>query len=213
MIACVRSYDPDTVSRYSITIWEVLKFEILNAQEEFLSESSLQALREIAQRLSEGVTQASQDIPLAQYLRPITKECNEQLQEPQQKQAKPAQQILKSLSSASAVAFTLVIQAVVAPIFTIYQEADGIAKQRALLETYSVLFESAIQVFGEWTTRGSEVAVENPLLEFKDQFSDVLGQALMGSVKEEMSFRVTALKAFLRLSILLCPGLPLKGTC
>ncbi|KAI2786031.1 hypothetical protein POX_h09796 [Penicillium oxalicum] len=202
LIACVRSYDPDTVSRYSITIWEVLKFEILNAQEEFLSESSLQALREIAQRLSEGVTQASQDIPLAQYLRPITKECNEQLQEPQQKQAKPAQQILKSLSSASAVAFTLVIQAVVAPIFTIYQEADGIAKQRALLETYSVLFESAIQVFGEWTTRGSEVAVENPLLEFKDQFSDVLGQALMGSVKEEISFRVTALKAFLRLSIL-----------
>ncbi|KAJ5455527.1 uncharacterized protein N7458_003791 [Penicillium daleae] len=202
LIACIHSYDPDTVSRYSITIWEVLKFEILNAQEEFLSESSLQALQAIAQRLSEGVTQVSQDLPLAQYLRPITKECNEQLQEPQQKQAKPAQQILKSLSSASAVTFTLIVQTVVAPIFTIYQEADGIAKQRALLETLSVLFESAIQVFGQWTTRGDEVTLENPLLEFKDQFSDVLGQALMGAAKEEVSFRVTALKGFLRLSTL-----------
>ncbi|KAJ5290987.1 hypothetical protein N7478_000238 [Penicillium angulare] len=202
LIACIHSYDPDTVSKYSITIWEVLKFEILNAQEEFLSESSLEALSAIAQRLSEGVTQISQDIPLAQYLRPITKECNEQLQEPQHKQAKPAQQILKSLSSASAATFSLIVQTVVAPIFTIYQEADGIAKQRALLETLAVLFQSAVHVFGQWTTRGSEVSQENPLLEFKDQFSDILGQALMGSAKEEISFRITALRGFLGLSTL-----------
>ncbi|KAJ5765709.1 hypothetical protein N7520_005268 [Penicillium odoratum] len=202
LIACIHSYDPDTVSRYSITIWEVLKFEILNAQEEFLSELSLEALSGIAQRLSEGVTQVSSDLPLAQYLRPITQECNEQLQEPQQKQAKPAQQILSSLSSSSVVAFTLIVQTVVAPIFTIYQEADGIVKQRALLETLAVLFQSATQVFGQWTTRGGEVAHENPLVEFKDQFSDVLGQALMGSAKDEVSFRVTALKGFLRLSTL-----------
>lgn len=202
MIACIHSYDPDTVSRYSITIWDVLKFEILNAQEEFLSEASLQALQGIAQRLSEGVTQVSQDLPLAQYLRPITKECNEQLQEPQQKQAKPAQQILKHLSSASVIAFTLIVQTVVTPIFTVYQEADGIAKQRALLETLTVLFESATKIFGEWTTRGGEVSLENPLIEFRDQFSGILGQALMGAAKDEVSFRATALKGFLRLSTL-----------
>ncbi|KAJ6006730.1 hypothetical protein N7451_004674 [Penicillium sp. IBT 35674x] len=202
LIACIHSYDPDTVSRYSITIWEVLKFEILNAQEEFLSESSLEALSGIAKRLSEGVTEVSSNLPLAQYLRPITQECNEQLQEPQQKQAKPAQQILSSLSSSSAVAFTIIVQSVVAPIFTIYQEADGIVKQRALLETLAVLFQSATQVFGQWTTRGGEVTQANPLVEFKDQFSDVLGQALMGSAKDEVSFRVTALKGFLRLSTL-----------
>lgn len=99
-------------------------------------------------------------------------------------------------------AFTLIVQTVVAPIFTIYQEADGIVKQRALLETLSVLFDAAIKVFGQWTTRGGEVPYENPLLEFKDQFSDLLGQALMGAAKEEVSFRVTALKGFLRLSTL-----------
>lgn len=149
-----------------------------------------------------GVTEVTPDLPLAQYLRPVTKECNEQLQEPQQKQAKPAQQILNSLSSSSAAAFTLIVQTVVAPIFTIYQEADGIVKQRALLETLSALFQAAIKVFGQWTTRGGEVLYENPLLEFKDQFSDVLGQALMGAAKEEVSFRISALKGFLRLSTL-----------
>ncbi|EYE91839.1 MET18/MMS19 family protein [Aspergillus ruber CBS 135680] len=202
LIACIHTFDPDTVSRYSITIWETLKFEILNAQEEFLSDISLEALQGIAKRLSEGVMEASPQLPLAQYLRPITKECNEQLREPQQKQAKPSQQILSYTSAASAVALTLIVQSVVAPLLTIYQEADGIVKQRALLETLVVLFDSAISVFGEWTSRGLETILGNPLLEFKDQFSEIFGQALMGSAKEEASFRVTALKGFLRLSTL-----------
>lgn len=180
----------------------MLKFEILNAQEEFLAELSLQTLQSIAQQLSEGVTQVSQELPLAHFLKPIMKECNEQLREPQQKQAKPAQKILNSVSSASAASFTLTVQAVVAPLFTIYQEADGIAKQRALLDTLVVLFDSAITVFGQWTDRHPAVTIDNPLLEFKDQFSDVFGQALMGTAKEEVSFRVTALKGLLRLSAL-----------
>ncbi|KAJ5817199.1 Armadillo-like helical [Penicillium robsamsonii] len=202
LIACIHSYDPDTVSKYSITIWEVLKFEILNAQEEFLSEISLEALQAITQRLSEGVTKVSQELPLAKFLQPITKECNEQLQEPQNKQAKPAQSILSCVAAASPVSFILAVQTVVAPIFTLYQEADGIIKQRALLETLNVLFEAATTVYGQWTTRSGEAAIENPLLEFKDQFSDLFGQALMGAAKEEVSFRVTALKGFLRLSTL-----------
>ncbi|PYI03874.1 DNA repair/transcription protein [Aspergillus sclerotiicarbonarius CBS 121057] len=202
LIACVKLYDPNTVSKYSITIWETLKFEILNAQEEFLSELSLLVLSSIAQRLSEGVTQVSDQLPLAVYLRPITKECNEQIREPQQKQAKPAQQILSSVSAASAASFTLIVQTVVAPLLTIYQEADGIAKQRALLDTLGVLFDSAIRVFGEWASRDPEPTLDNPLLEFKDQFSDIFGQALMGVIKEEFSFRTSALKGFLRLSTL-----------
>ncbi|CAG8159085.1 unnamed protein product [Penicillium olsonii] len=202
LIACIQAYDPNTVSKFSITVWEVLKFEILNAQEEFLSESSLEALQTITRRLSEGVTEVSQDLPLAKYLQPITKECNEQLHEPQNKQAKPAQSILSCVSAASPVSFTLVVQTVVAPIFTLYQEADGIVKQKALLETLNVLFESATTIFGQWTTREAEPAIDNPLLEFKDQLSEILGQVLMGAAKEEVSFRVTALKGFLRLSTL-----------
>jgi DNA repair/transcription protein MET18/MMS19 len=202
LIACINSYSPDTVSKYSITIWETIKFEILNAQEEFLSDLSLTALHDIAKRLSEGVTQISDQLPLAQYLRPITKECNEQLREPQQKQAKPAQEILKATSKASAASFSLIVQVVVAPLLTLYQGADGITKQRALLETLTQLFESAITVFGEWTSRTPVLSAENPLLEFKDQFSEIFGQALMGTVKEEVSFRISALKGFLRLSTL-----------
>src|SRR5438034_5001908 len=97
LAACISAYDPATVSRYSITIWDSLKFEILNAQEDALADESLHVLQVLAKHLGPG--SPLQQSPLAQYLKPIAKECSEQLREPQQKQAKPARQILQSLSA------------------------------------------------------------------------------------------------------------------
>jgi DNA repair/transcription protein MET18/MMS19 len=188
------------VSRYSIKIWDAVKFEILNVQEEFLSEMSLNVLRVIVRRLSEHITQVSSDMPLAQFLNPIIQECNDQLREPQNKQAQPAREILRTVSSASIPSFILIIQSVVAPLFTIYQEADSIAKQRAFLETYVTLLDSAIDLYGTWADRDVPQQFENPLSAFQDQFTEVFSQALMGAAKEEISFRQTALQGLLRLS-------------
>ncbi|KAL2373193.1 DNA repair/transcription protein [Blastomyces gilchristii SLH14081] len=199
LYACISSYDPATLSRYSISVWDTLKFEILNAQEEIITEESLRVLQCLAKRLS-TLTTTSQISALAQYLKPITKECNEQLREPQQKQAQPARQILRSLSSASLASFALIIQAVVAPLLAVYQDADGIAKQRALLESFVVLFDSAIDIFGTWTTPGSDPAPENPLSSFQERLIEIFSQALMGSAKDETSFRLTSLQGLLRLS-------------
>ncbi|KAK2758720.1 hypothetical protein FQN54_003410 [Arachnomyces sp. PD_36] len=202
MKACIFAYDPVTVSRYSITIWDSVKFEILNGDDESLSNESLNVLQSVAKRLSEGPTPDSHKSSLAQYLRPITKECNEQLREPQQKLAKPAQHILRSLSAASSASFSLIIQAVVAPLFTVYQEADGIAKQRALLDALVSLFDSAIEIYGTWSSRDSDAPPESPLSPFQEKLSETFSQALMGTTKDEISFRVTALKGLIRLSTL-----------
>lgn len=202
LIACIKSYDTNTVSRYSIQVWDAVKFEILNVQEDFLSEMSLNVLKAIVKRLSEHATQVSQEMPLAHFLKPIIQECNGQLREPQAKQAKPAREIIRHVSSASIPAFILVIQSTVAPLFTIYQEADSIAKQRAFLETYVTLLDSAIDLYGTWTDKSFTQQFENPLTAFQDQFTEVFSQALMGSAKEEISFRQTALQGLLRLSTL-----------
>ncbi|EEA18638.1 hypothetical protein TMatcc_010818 [Talaromyces marneffei ATCC 18224] len=202
LVACIESYDTNTVSRYSIQVWDAVKFEILNVQEDFLSEMSLSMLKVIVKRLSEHTVQVTQDMPLAHFLKPIITECNEQLREPQAKQAKPAREIIRNVSSASIPAFTLVIQSVVAPLFTIYQEADSIAKQRAFLETYVTLLDAAIDLYGTWADKGFTQQFENPLTSFQDQFTEVFSQALMGSAKEEISFRQTALQGLLRLSTL-----------
>ena len=185
-----------------MTLWDSIKFEILNVQEEDLAEEALVALQAIAIRLSRGTESTDLKTPIAKYLRPITKECNEQLQEPQHKQAKPVGQILSALGIVSPVAFLLIVKAVVPPLNTLYEDADSVGKQRALLEVLVQLLDSAIAVYGTPSTPAPVTAIENPLEPFKDRLFELTSQALMGAAADEVSFRVVALKALLKLCLL-----------
>lgn len=200
--ACASAYDVTTMANYSVTLWDSLKYEILNVQEEDLADEALVALRAIAVKLSQGLSSTDAKTPLARYLRPVTKECNEQLQEPQQKQAKPAGQILSSLGTASPVAFYLIVKAVVAPMLTLYQDAGGIAKQRAILEVFVQILDSGLVVFGTPSSTDPLPEVENPLDGFKDRLFELFSQALMSTATEELTFRIVALKGLVRLCML-----------
>ena len=190
------------MSNYSVTLWDSIKFEILNVQEEDLAEEALVSLQAIAIRLSQGTESADLKTPIARFLRPITKECNEQLREPQHKQAKPVGQILSALGIASPVAFYLIVTAIVPPLNTLYQDADGIGKQRALLEVLVQLLDSAIAVYGTPSIPAPTTTIENPLGPFKDWLFELTSQALMGTAADEVSFRVVALKALVKLCLL-----------
>ncbi|KAL9130058.1 MAG: hypothetical protein Q9217_001662 [Psora testacea] len=200
--ACALSYGVTVVSNYSITLWDSLKFEILNAQEEDLAEEALKALQAIAIRLSRGLDSTDPKTPLANYLRPIMKQCNEQLQEPQHKQARPVGQILSVLGTVSPIAFLFIVKAVLPPLSTLYQGADSIAKQRALLEVLVQLLDCAIAVYGSPIMPAPETSIDNPLLPFKDRLFELNSQALMSTAVEEVSFRMVAVKALLRLCLL-----------
>ncbi|KAH0545058.1 hypothetical protein FGG08_000829 [Glutinoglossum americanum] len=198
--ACASNYGPTTISVHSTQLWDSLKFEVFNAQDEDLATETLIGIRAIAVKLSFGLTSAAPQSPLARFLRPITTECNERLREPQQKQARPAGQVLGSLATASPVAFASTIKAVMAPLLTLYQDADGIGKQRALLEVLGQLFESALTVYGLWCSMEGYPIENNPLDAFRDKLFEIFCQALMGTAKEETSFRIVALRGLLRLT-------------
>ena len=200
--SCALSYGYVTMSNYSVTLWDSLKFEILNVQEEDLADETLKALQSIAIRLSRGLESADPKTPLATYLRPITKECNERLQEPEHKQAKSAGRILSMLGVTSPVAFVLIIRSSFPPLSTLYQAAETIAKQRALLEVLVQILDSAIGVYGTPAMPAPETSVENPLTPFKDRVFELTSQALMSTAIDEVSFRIRALQALLRLCLL-----------
>lgn len=193
------SYSLSVVSNYSATLWDSLKYEILNVQEEELAEEALVALQAIATRLSKGLTSTNQTTHLARYIRPITTECNEQLREPQHKQAKPVGQILSALATSSTVALYLIVRAVVPPLMTLYQDSGNIADQRALLEVLVQLYNAAVALDQTPGTSLSSTDIEHPLASFKDRFLDLFSQALMGTPAEEVSSRVVALTGLLRL--------------
>lgn len=190
------------MSNYSVTLWDSLKFEILNVQEEDLAAEALVSLQAVAIRLSRGLESTDLKSPLARYIRTITKECNEQLQEPQHKQAKPVGRILGALGTASPVAFSLIVKAVIPPLNTLYQDADSISRQRALLEVLVQMLDSAIAIYGTLAIPAPMTNAENSLEPFKDRLFEMASQALMSTAIDEVSFRVVALKTLLRLCML-----------
>ena len=190
------------MSKYAITLWDSLKYEILNVQEEDLAEEALNALRAIAVSLSDGSTSSDPKTALARYIQPIMKECNEQLQEPQHKQAKAVGQIMSSLASASTIALYLVVKAVMPPILTLIQDADNLAKQRSLLEALTQLLDSAISLSGGSDTKTLASSISHPLEPFKDRLVELCSQILMSTAPGEVSFRIVALRALLRLCTL-----------
>ncbi|KAL8997057.1 MAG: hypothetical protein Q9188_006419 [Gyalolechia gomerana] len=199
LTACASSFSVVVMSHYSITLWDSLKYEILNVQDQDVAEDALVALQAIATRLGKGLTSTHQTTPLARYLRSITKECNEILQEPQHKQAKPAGQIFSSLATTSSVSLYLIAKAVVPPLLALYKDTDSIADQRALLEVLVQIHNAAVALDQDPGLPHLTPDLENPLLPFKDRLFELFSQVLMGSPSEEVSFRIEALKGLLRL--------------
>ncbi|KAK7890024.1 hypothetical protein LTR67_008489 [Exophiala xenobiotica] len=201
LASCSVNYDPSVISQYSITLWDAVKFEVLQAQEPELAAEALNVLKGIAQCLSTDMQNPASP-PLLQYLKPVNKECLEHLQEPASRQAKASGDILKSVASASIQSFETVINVVGPSLFTIYQSAEGLVQQRAVLEVANQLFEASIEVYGSWTTpsQRNPAGRVNLIGEFKDKFVAIYSQALMGTVKEEVSFRLTAANGLLSVS-------------
>ncbi|KAG0131695.1 putative DNA repair/transcription protein [Tuber indicum] len=200
--ACALSYGPQTISTHSTQLWDAVKFEVLNSTEEDeLATEALSAIRAIAETLSFGLKfSAPTASPLARYLSGIVKECLKLLQEPQQKQAKPAGNILSKSATASTVAHLFIVEKTMPALLLIHGDADSLAKQRALMEILNMLFQSSLQIFGAWGDSTSEQVHSNPFTEYIDKLFEMYSQALMGSLREEVSLRITALKGL----VLLC---------
>ncbi|KAK5171553.1 hypothetical protein LTR04_001809 [Oleoguttula sp. CCFEE 6159] len=202
LISCVAEYGSRTVSLYSITLWDSLKFEILNVQEEDLAQLALMVLTEIARTLSKA---AGAGGPLNAYIKPIAKESNEHLQDAPTKQSQAAGQILNAISQASPEASDLIVRSVLPNLFVLYQDANTTAKRRGLIEVLVQLVNSNRDVYGEWRTVNierlpSDQAASNALLKFSDQALDIMSTVLTNTPINEVSYRLVALGGLLQLA-------------
>lgn len=204
MTACTLAYGPKVMAKYHITLWDAVKFEILNAPgpEDEIQDEALITIRAIATALAKPYDDGTANLstieisPLGKYLKAITKECLEHLTEPQSKIAKPGGRILASVAKAGVFPHNFIIKKTLPTMVTLYEGfadgVDGPAKQRALLEVMSQVFASTLEVFGAWGDTKT-VAVENPLVQFKDKLFDIYSRSLMGTPRDEIGNRIDAL--------------------
>jgi DNA repair/transcription protein MET18/MMS19 len=195
--ASVNEYGPRTISLYSITLWDALKFEILNVQEEDLAEEALNGLAAIARTLSQGTAG-----PLNAYLRPIIKECNEHLEDAPTKQSQASARILHRIAQVSAEVTNTLLAGVLPTLFLLFQNADTMAKRRGLLEVLIQLIRANIAVYGDWRAPGAsgDKVSTNALKEFRDQSLEILLNGLESAPAKEVSFRLVCLDGLLQLS-------------
>jgi DNA repair/transcription protein MET18/MMS19 len=188
--ACALSYEVATINLYSVTLWDALKFEVLNVQEEVLAEEALTALATIAAKCSQS------EGPLNAFLRPVIKECNEHLEDAPTKQSAAAGQMLYAVTKAGPLVAGKIAAGVLPELFSLYKASNSITKRRGLLEVYNEI----LRAFQDM--QKVDLAFEATALE--DTSTDALAaaiQVLVNAPKAEVSFRLTALKT---LELLTC---------
>ncbi|KAF2756741.1 MMS19 nucleotide excision repair protein-like protein [Pseudovirgaria hyperparasitica] len=200
--ACISNYGFQTISLYAITLWDALKFEILNVQEEDLATESLNCLAGIARQLSLG-TQSQ----LNAYLGPIIKECNQHLEDAPTKQSSSSGRIVKSVAATTPQATNTVISGIVPTFFSLYHTADNFPKRRGLLEVFGSIMKADIEVYGDWRSMhslrfGDDIAEKPPnaFVEYGEQALHLMSSDLSSAPVKEVSFRLTALDGLLQLS-------------
>lgn len=195
LIDCISNYGPRTVSLYSVTLWDALKFEILNVQEEDLAESALEALALIARQLlsaSEGALNA--------YLKPIIKECNEHLEDAPTKQSQAAGRMLSSMMRKSPDLADIITKAVLPHLFVLFQASESISKRRGLLEALDYIIAATVEVSSQWQVRNADGLItsdrtsSNAFRSFSGEVLDAQLRAAVSAPKGEVSFRLIALK-------------------
>jgi DNA repair/transcription protein MET18/MMS19 len=195
--ASVTEYGPRSVSLYAVTLWDALKFEVLNVQEEDLAQEALAGLAAIARTLSQGTPGS-----LNAYLKPIMKECNEHLEDAPTKQSQASARILQSIANVSPEVTGMLLAGVLPNLFLLFQTADTMAKRRGLLEVLVQLIKANIDVYGDWRTMGpgGEQVGNNALAQFRDQALDIMLDGLETAPSKEVAFRLVCLDGLIQLS-------------
>lgn len=196
IVSCINQYEPTTISLYSVTLWDALKFEILNVQEEDLAQKSLEALGDISKRLAMATENA-----LNAYLKPIVKECTEHLEDAPTKQSEAAGRILYSIASSSPNVTDMVIKGVLPVMLTLFQASESIVKRRGLIEVLNKLLQAVRHVSSDWMIKDEDGIIKldradsHALKAFTDDIVALLLQAVVSAPKTEISFRLFSLQA------------------
>ncbi|GAM91442.1 hypothetical protein ANO11243_094920 [Dothideomycetidae sp. 11243] len=196
LISCINNYEPLIVTRYSITLWDALKFEILNLQEEDLAQSSLEALGNLTKQLELAGSAA-----LNAFLKPLIKECNEHLEDAPTKQSDAAGKILSEIAKTSPDVADSIVKGVMPSLLSLFQSSNSIARRRGLVEVLNQLLRGVEEVSTRWQTRDedglivSDRATTHAFTAFTKQSVELLLEAVVSGPKTEISFRLCSLHA------------------
>ena len=122
---CISAYSPDTIAQYSETIWDALKFEVLNGENEDFIEGSVAAIREVAYVLGNQLKDWNKHTGfLAEYSRVVLNDCKERLADKKHLVLWPCLRIAAAVGETSAFAFCRVTNVILPTAIALYEGLD-----------------------------------------------------------------------------------------
>ncbi|TGO70962.1 hypothetical protein BELL_0639g00020 [Botrytis elliptica] len=157
MLECIRNYT--NVSEFSVTIWDTLKWEVWNGENDDFINRSIENIAAIAGRLGQQSSSTEDDnVELEKFVNYVTQECITIFTDDTKKRMiLPCTRILGKISSTSPQAFTLTARNTLPTLFTLWQGLDTIADKTRLLESFNIILETRANI-SQSSTQSSEDA-------------------------------------------------------
>ena len=193
LTACAETYGPQTISTYAVSIWDTIRFEIINANEEDISSRALELVKALTKTLSFGLVEATPSSPLAQFLKVVVETCTKELRDPEAKSARPAGKVLAECASVSPPANKYVIEKIIPVLVLIFRETESVNKRTAILENLNGFLDATGKVYVDADPESV------PIMLVKDDLFEVYSKGFLGSSSEETTYKLTALEGFRKL--------------
>lgn len=195
-MACAQSYGPQTISTYAVSIWDTIRFEILNGNDEDVATRAVDLVKAVTQTLSFGLTEATTNTPLAHFLKVIVETCAKELKDPSTKVARPAGSVLSTSSSISPAANAYIVENTVPSLIYLFKSTDSTNNRTAILEILNGFLDATATVY---FADGGVDPERVPLSTLKDDLFEIYSKGFLGSSSEEVTYKLTALDGFRKL--------------
>ena len=184
--AATVTYADVTLDPYARQLWDAIKFEIIQAEDDILEDVALECLTDITKCLSRGATDMPRDGPMASWLKTVSREVVDQLREPELKSAKPCGKIIKAVAIASPLCWKVLAQACLPVLIAMIEEANTLNKRTSLIDVLMRILQ------GEKQVRDADVT-QPELSNVKDEILQLVRQNLLSVAITEHEHRLIVL--------------------
>jgi DNA repair/transcription protein MET18/MMS19 len=194
IIACVDNYGHVSLVEHWVEIWNAIKFEIIHGEEddeEGIHKLVLSAITSIASELSKN------DEDFQTFFETIFAELKETFQ---LKSARQTCFIFGAVAKPNTFCYNKVVREVFAELLKDTKDLS-VPKERSLIQHIGIFTNVYIDVYGTFDALKLQ-DYNNGLKLFKDDILILLGKALMGSSKVEVSLRTLAITELTKIATL-----------
>jgi DNA repair/transcription protein MET18/MMS19 len=143
LAACIASYPVPTTTEWSSKIWDALKFEVWNGENEDFIQGSLEVLRATAASLGKSQwTWTSNSTPMTEFVVTAAKECMSRIHDSKNLYLVSSGRILHAIASGAPYAFHLVAKTVLPSMHVIWQDLKLSSEKKMLLTVYNYILDA-----------------------------------------------------------------------